>query len=237
MKNRKFFLLIVGFLWGINDIYSQNMKDMEAYNSVAKEYIQKSIMDHPHFSEAFQLKDTNNISLIIPIYFLRDSFNDSLKRDYSVLSPYIDFTQTPYNQYVFAGKDENIIGLKIIKKINDRLKEIGTIPFGSNYRLGGRNPNLVEERISYKDKKVYYKQIKQYIEENPTTKVFIIFRLSGIWGYKDGKFIKILFKGNKYKEMDGDFFYKKYFYPMSKDGLKNLINGNQSTFIQTIIGA
>ena len=193
-------------------------------------------MDGPLYSGPIQLKDTNNISLIIPIYTLQDSLIPPSQRDYSLLSPFIDPLPFPYNQYVFIGDGEKVMGLEIFEKINDRLKEIEAITYLENYNSKGYNPNLVEERISSKDKKVYYKQIKQYIEENPTTKIFIIFRLSGIWGYKDGKFIKIIFKRNKYKEMDGDFFYKKYFYPMSKEGLKNLIDGWERNFIPTIVG-
>ncbi|WP_106829881.1 hypothetical protein [Parabacteroides pacaensis] len=93
---------------------------------------------------------------------------------------------------------------------------------------------MIKQRPFSVEKFIDFNQVQNYLQENPTTKIFFIYGLNGIWGYKDGKFIKILFKKKEYKEMDGDLYFKKYLYPQSPNGIRRIIEGEN--FIITIVG-
>ncbi|WP_106829882.1 hypothetical protein [Parabacteroides pacaensis] len=100
------FLILVYFIFGINNLYSQNNKEIGYYDSITKEYIKKSVVEEPYYSRYLHLRDTNNIALIIPIYLLRDSVGNSQHKDYSILSHFIDSIPSPYDQYAFIKQEK-----------------------------------------------------------------------------------------------------------------------------------
>ena len=210
--------------------------DSVAFRVVAVNYVLKNIEinKNKRYSEyKVEYADTNRIKLYIPELMLREINHTSL--NYQALRPYIDENFNPYSQEFIIEKKEGLFVLHILKgeyeeNMKPYLKEGFTSAIGeNNYILNYfKDPDIYELDLKnpYMRKKIPYKRLLAYAYLNPRIIFFKIYRLPGIWAYKNNKIIKLIFHEESVEEMDGEEYYRSILFPFSPQCIKRVINGD-----------
>lgn len=221
-------LFIVFAVSGKAQIYekSDNVREVSEFYKKYFEDQRRSA----YFDRFVSLADTANFKFWLPIFSLKET--SLFHPNYQRLSPYIDKEETRDNQIVFITNSKGVFCFFVINKksysliMNDLPRHSSVIMSGDLVLgLTGINPNFGINNFPYADKKIEYKQIKEYESMYPDTRLFIIEGLPGIWGIRKHKLVKLMFKGDKVKELDGEEYYRNYLFPLSPNGIKRVIKG------------
>lgn len=219
---------------------SSQQIDSVNFNKVVQEYFLRYLKTQRqrYYTniKTVSIADTANFTLYLPILHLKESPDTLL--GYQRISPYIEKKFSPHNVYAFIVNQNGIRIFSIFKGIYEELFRAGwsnpdSLPESFLFGVSVENPNFDNMEFSY-DKNIQYKQIKQYADANPDVTLFTIYNLSGIWGYRNGRLIKLIFYANVVEEMDGEEYYREYLFPLSPIGIKRIIDTND--FIIVITG-
>jgi len=166
------------------------------------------------------LSDTSKIDIIIPIFVLRN-LN---KCNYSLLTPLIDLKSNYYMQFAFIDLDYSYNGLAILKGIKDEIWQYN-IKKRDDYRIGLSNDCTFSWRPKFDEKHFNYYSFKKYVYQNPSVQVFTIFRITGLWGFKNGRLIRLSFSKKKQViELDGEKYYHEVLQKDSPNGIQRVID-------------
>ena len=228
---KQILLLIIIALYTLS-CKGQELYDL-SYDKISKEYFIKYINEEEYTFAPFNLisiADTANFKLYLPMLLL-DEASDTLL-NYQRIGPYIERKFSPHNQVIFISNLNGAFCFFISKGRYERIVRnsltpqlLLPIPFGLITGISDRNPNLASLDFPSADKKITYERIMEYVKCNPDTRLFMIEELPGLWGYKNDRLIKLIFKRKEVKEMDGEEYYRSYLFPLSPEGIKRVIRG------------
>lgn len=225
-KMKHLVIILVFTLCALN--CSSQQIDSVNFNKIFKEYYIKYFKTTKYrFDGIVSLADTTNVAFYIPRIHLKETSDTLL--GYQRISPYIEKKFSPHNMSVIISNKQDLFVFLINKETEEILRKIwleltnDIIPYENYLYLSKAESNFEEADFPY-DKGITYRQIKQYLDANPNTILFTIFRIPGIWGYKDGRLIKLIFYTNVVEEMDGEKYYREYLFPLSPMGIKRTIN-------------
>ncbi len=178
----------------------------------------------------------------IYVFFLKDSISDTS------FSECINYVKSSNAMYVFEEREQKYY----VQSFHDDIYKHDSIKYVDKWELP---PEMIAQAMDFSrkiEKKEsqpcihynaccwYYNRfdyplkepysmldLKRFIAKIPGATFFYIYEMPlGLWCIKDQILFKVLFKDHNGYLMDGDKYFKEMLQPLSPDGLKRVLEGN-----------